>query len=72
MSTIWIKQPLAIFTGNKSDARGGMVISQGKIVELVPVGQTPTHAVDESFDAQNLVVLPGLINSHHHFYQTVI
>jgi len=71
MSTIWIKQPLAIFTGNKSDARGGMVISQGKIVELVPVGQTPTHAVDESFDAQNLVVLPGLINSHHHFYQTL-
>ena len=71
MSTIWIKQPLAIFTGNKSDARGGMVISLGKIVELVPVGQTPTHAVDESFDAQNLVVLPGLINSHHHFYQTL-
>lgn len=71
MSTIWIKQPLAIFTGNKSDARGGMVISQGKIVELVPVGQTPIHVIDESFDAQNLVVLPGLINSHHHFYQTL-
>ena len=72
MSTIWIKQPLAIFTGNKNDARGGMVISEGKIVELVPLGQTPIRPIDETFNAQNLVVLPGLINSHHHFYQTVI
>ena len=38
MSTIWIKQPLAIFTENTNDARGGMVISEGKIVELVALG----------------------------------
>lgn len=69
MSTIWIKQPLAIFTGNKSDARGGMVISQGKIVELVPVGQTPTHAVDESFDAQNLVVISEIIIRYDMFFR---
>ncbi|MCJ0929458.1 amidohydrolase family protein [Acinetobacter lwoffii] len=71
MSIIWIKHPLAIFTGNQSDARGGLVIQSGKIVELVPLGQTPTTPVDEIFDAKNLVILPGLINSHHHFYQTL-
>ncbi|WP_268916238.1 hypothetical protein [Acinetobacter terrae] len=40
MSTIWIKHPLAlaIFTENTNDARGGMVISEGKIVELVALG----------------------------------
>lgn len=69
MSTIWIKQPLAIFTGNKSDARGGMVISEGKIVELVPLGQTPIHAVDESFDAQNLVVISEIIIKYDMFFR---
>ncbi|MFH7766928.1 8-oxoguanine deaminase [Acinetobacter sp. BSP-28] len=71
MSTIWIKHPLAIFTGNQSDARGGLVIQSGKIVELVALGQTPITPFDETFDAKNLVILPGLINSHHHFYQTL-
>lgn len=71
MTTIWIKQPLAIFTGNSQDARGGVLISAGKIIELVALGQTPTQTYEQTFDAQNVVVLPGLINSHHHFYQTL-
>ena len=69
MSTIWIKQPLAIFTGNKSDARGGMVISQGKIVELVPVGQTPIRLIDETFNAQNLVVISEIIIRYDMFFR---
>ena len=60
MSTIWIKQPLAIFTENTNDARGGMVISEGKIVELVALGQTPICPIDETFNAQNLEVIPRL------------
>ncbi|WP_214645868.1 hypothetical protein [Acinetobacter terrestris] len=69
MSTIWIKQPLAIFTGNKNDARGGMVISQGKIVELVPLGQTPIRPIDETFNAQNLVVISEIIIRWHTFFR---
>ncbi|MEN3978391.1 8-oxoguanine deaminase [Acinetobacter sp. CWB-B33] len=71
MSTIWLKNPLSIYTANDSDARGGIVISDGKIVELVALGQQPKITFDETFDAKNYVVLPGLINSHHHFYQTL-
>lgn len=41
MSTIWLKNPLSIYTANDSDARGGIVISDGKIVELVALGQQP-------------------------------
>ena len=71
MTTLWIKNPMAIFTTNDQDARGGLVISNGKIIELVALGQSPKNAYDAFFDASQLVITPGLINSHHHFYQTL-
>jgi len=68
---IWIKNPLAIFTANQQDAAGGLVIENGVIVELLGAGQAPATPVDSSFDAREHVVLPGLVNTHHHFYQTL-
>ncbi|WP_121627181.1 8-oxoguanine deaminase [Poseidonibacter antarcticus] len=65
---IWIKNPLTILAKNSD---GGIVINGTKIVELVPKGATPTLLVDEVYDAKDSVVLPGLINTHHHFYQTL-
>ncbi len=64
---IWIKDPLAILADG---AERGIVVQDGKIVELVPKGGQPT-ATAESFEAGEHVVLPGLINTHHHFYQTL-
>jgi len=69
MSTIWIKQPLAIFTGNESDARAGLVISEGKIVELVALGQTSIRLIDETFNAQNLVVISEIIIRYDMFFR---
>ncbi|GLQ32566.1 8-oxoguanine deaminase [Litoribrevibacter albus] len=69
--TLWIKQPLAVFTANNQDASNGLVIRDGKILELVAKGQTPTVPVDNIFDASRHVLLPGLINTHHHLYQTL-
>ena len=65
---IWLKNPLAILANN---AQGGLVIEGQKIIELVPLGQQPTHAYGEVMECSNLVILPGLINGHHHFYQTL-
>ena len=31
----------------------------------------PPERVDAVFDASRHVVLPGLVNAHHHFYQTL-
>jgi len=65
---IWIRDPLAIL----ADAAGrGIVVRQGRIVELVPDGAQPANADALAFDASEHVVLPGLINTHHHFYQTL-
>lgn len=68
---IWLKNPLAIFTANELDARGGLVIEDGIIREVLALGQHPFHPCDQTFDAREHVILPGLINTHHHFYQTL-
>ncbi len=68
---IWIKNPLALFTANGQNAAGGLVIDNGVITELLAADQSPAAPVDSTFDAREHVVLPGLINTHHHFYQTL-
>ncbi|WP_133010652.1 8-oxoguanine deaminase [Marinomonas flavescens] len=65
---IWIQSPKSILANN---ADGGVVIRNGKIDELVPLGKQPNSHYDIKFDASDHVVLPGLINTHHHFYQTL-
>ena len=68
MQAVWIKNPLGIFADG---AAGGLVVKDGRIVELVAAGKTPVTADVKIFDASQHVVLPGLINTHHHFYQTL-
>lgn len=67
----WLKNPLAVFTANTLDARGGLVLEGERIVELLGVGQHPAQPCDLVVDARDHVLLPGLINTHHHFYQTL-
>jgi 8-oxoguanine deaminase len=70
-SRLWIKNPKAAFTANHLDASGGLVVSGGVITEVLSAGQAPSRPCQEIFDARNHVLLPGLINTHHHFYQTL-
>lgn len=67
----WLKNPLAVFTGNSQGAEGGLVIANGVIEQLLTAGEHPALPCDEVFDAREHVLLPGLINTHHHFYQTL-
>jgi len=75
MTRTWIRDPLGVFTADHSpdapDARGGVVVEGGVVAELVAAGAQPTTPVDETFDASRHVLTPGLINTHHHFYQTL-
>src|SRR5580658_2895707 len=65
---LWIKDPLAIFADG---AERGIVVQGGRIAELVPAGREPGTPDVKTFDAGEHVILPGLINTHHHFYQTL-
>ena len=65
---LWIRNPLAILA---EGADAGLVVENGRIVEFVPSGAEPAAPVDQWFDARRHVVLPGLINTHHHFFQTL-
>lgn len=64
---LWIRDPLAILA---DDAGSGLVVEDGRIAALVPAGTKPEH-YDSIFDAGRHVILPGLVNTHHHFYQTL-
>jgi 8-oxoguanine deaminase len=63
----WIRDPIAVLA---EGAERGLIIDGPRIVELV--GRAgPASRYDSIFDAGRHVVIPGLINTHHHFYQTL-
>lgn len=65
---LWIRNPLAC---SDTQAAGGVLVQDSRIIEKVAAGQQPKQAYDQSWDASRHVLLPGLVNTHHHFYQTL-
>jgi 8-oxoguanine deaminase len=49
---------------------GGIFIRDGFIEQVAESDQLPSKA-DQILDLKGHIVLPGLINTHHHFYQTL-
>jgi 8-oxoguanine deaminase len=62
----WIKDPLAILA---EGAMRGVVVEDGRIAELVALGAEPR--VERTLDASRHVVIPGLVNTHHHMFQAL-
>jgi 8-oxoguanine deaminase len=49
---------------------GGLFVRDGIIEQVGPTATLPPSA-DEILDLQDHILLPGLVNTHHHFYQTL-
>jgi cytosine/adenosine deaminase-related metal-dependent hydrolase len=56
----------------RREIAGGAVIVADNVIEAVgTTAQLAAQAVDEVIDCSGHVVLPGMVNTHHHFYQTL-
>lgn len=71
MGRTWIRDPLAVLLPDGVDADAGVVVADGVITETLSRGARPAAPVDEVVDASRKVLLPGLVNTHHHFFQTL-
>jgi 8-oxoguanine deaminase len=49
---------------------GGMFVRDNVIEQVGPTAELPAVA-DRVIDAGGMIVLPGLVNTHHHLYQTL-
>ncbi len=73
MSTLLIRHARVVVTmdeARREIADGGVFARDGVIEAVGPTVSLPATA-DEVIDARGHVVLPGLVNTHHHFYQTL-
>ncbi len=73
MSTLLVRHAQVLATmddGGTEIIDGGLFAVDGFIDQVGPTAELPRTA-DEVVDLSGHVVLPGLINTHHHFYQTL-
>ncbi|UMR28684.1 8-oxoguanine deaminase [Massilia sp. MB5] len=71
--TLLIKNARVVVTMDEQRreiADGGVFIRDNVIAQVGPMAELPQTA-DEIIDASRHVVLPGLVNTHHHMYQSL-
>jgi cytosine/adenosine deaminase-related metal-dependent hydrolase len=73
MSTLLIKNATVLVTMDDHQREipaGGLFIQDGFIEQVGSTSELPSTA-DEVLDLTGHLLLPGLVNTHHHFYQTL-
>src|SRR5215216_7189833 len=71
--TLLVRHAELLATMDDADGRipdGGVYVVDNVIRQVGPTAELPATA-DEVIDARGVVVLPGLVNTHHHFSQTL-
>lgn len=73
MSTLLVKHADLLVTMDNDHRRipdGGLFVRDNVIERVGPTAELLMEA-DRVIDARGMIVLPGLINTHHHLYQTL-
>ena len=73
MGTLLIRNARLLVTMDaaRREIADGAVFVRGNAIEAVgPSAELPASA-DTVIDARDQIVIPGLVNTHHHFYQTL-
>lgn len=73
MATILLKNALCVVTMNdqREELEGGWVLVRGRQVVAVGAASDPLPQADAVQDMSGHVVMPGMVNTHHHMYQTL-
>jgi cytosine/adenosine deaminase-related metal-dependent hydrolase len=73
MGTLLVKNAALVASMDDADSRwvdGGIYVVDNVIEQVGATEELPNEA-DRVIDARGIVVLPGLVNTHHHFFQTL-
>ena len=73
MPTLLLKHADLLVTMDADHRRipdGGLFIRDNVIKQVGPTAELPAEA-DRVMNARGMIILPGLINTHHHLYQTL-
>ena len=71
--TLLIRDADAVATmdDERRELRCASVLLRGRVVEAIGPADTLPREADEVIDARGHVVVPGLVNTHHHMYQSL-
>jgi len=73
MSTLLLRHAAILVTMDdhrREIPDGGLFVRDGFIEQVGPSDDLPGEA-DEILDLTDHIIMPGLVNTHHHFYQTL-
>jgi cytosine/adenosine deaminase-related metal-dependent hydrolase len=72
-STLLVKHARVLVTmdDTRREIADGAVFVRGNVIEQVGLTADLPQEADEVIDAGGCVVLPGLVNTHHHMYQSL-
>ena len=62
---------IATFDGEGRELKGGWLLVEGNRIAGLGEGEPPAGPFDEVVSGRDRVMLPGMVNTHHHMYQTL-
>jgi len=73
MTTLLVKNArlLAVMDGTRQEIMDGGLFCENGVIKQVGKTSSLPQTANEVLDLTDHLVLPGLINTHHHFYQTL-
>jgi cytosine/adenosine deaminase-related metal-dependent hydrolase len=62
---------IATFNEKLEEIKNGWIFIDNNIIKKIGSGNGPDMTVDETIDGRGMLILPGFVNTHHHFYQSL-
>jgi len=62
---------IATFNRNLDEIKNGWVYIEDNVVKEVGSGIVPNFEIDKEISGKGMLMLPGFVNTHHHFYQSL-